>query len=160
METWNQATAGWRRMEELRTGRDWMRDKMEEPLEEKQQDSEETLLSFRAEFVKRVSEEVLKQLLDSLEAGGVLNNSETEAILEKNQTRADKARSTIDAVRKKGNDSCKMMIQHLQLKDATLSNHLGLSFAFSAQPGKATQFCDAAVTAKLTVFKGLYRNIS
>ncbi|KAM4538375.1 NACHT, LRR and PYD domains-containing protein 12-like isoform 2-T2 [Fundulus diaphanus] len=109
-------------------------DKMEEPLEEKQQDLEKTLLSVRAEFVKRVSEEVLKLLLDSLEAGDVFNNSETEAILQKNQTRADKARSTIDAVRKKGNDSCKMMIQHLQLKDATLSNQLGLSFALSAQP--------------------------
>ncbi|KAM4538452.1 NACHT, LRR and PYD domains-containing protein 3-like isoform 2-T5 [Fundulus diaphanus] len=107
---------------------------MKEPLEEKQQDLEKTLLSVRAEFVKRVSEEVLKLLLDSLEAGDVFNNSETEAILQKNQTRADKARSTIDAVRKKGNDSCKMMIQHLQLKDATLSNQLGLSFALSAQP--------------------------
>ncbi|XP_035989643.1 protein NLRC3-like [Fundulus heteroclitus] len=107
---------------------------MEEPLEEKQQDLEKTLLSVRPEFVKRVSEEVLKQLLDSLEAGGVLNHSETEAILQKNQTRADKARSTIDVVRKKGPDSCKMMIQHLQLKDATLSNQLGLSFALSAQP--------------------------
>ncbi|KAM4538425.1 NLR family CARD domain-containing protein 3-like isoform 2-T4 [Fundulus diaphanus] len=107
---------------------------MEESLTEKQQDLEKTLLSVRAEFVKRVSEEVVKQLLDSLEAGNVFNNSETEAILQKNQTRADKARSTIDAVRKKGNDSCKMMIQHLQLKDATLSNQLGLSFALSAQP--------------------------
>ncbi|KAM4538417.1 NACHT, LRR and PYD domains-containing protein 12-like isoform 2-T3 [Fundulus diaphanus] len=107
---------------------------MEAPLEEKQQDLEETLLSVRSEFVKRVSEEVLKLLLDSLEADGVLNHSETEAILQKNQTREDKARSTIDAVRKKGNDSCKMMIQHLQLKDATLSNQLGLTFAFSAQP--------------------------
>uniref|UniRef100_A0A3Q2R4S9 CARD domain-containing protein n=1 Tax=Fundulus heteroclitus TaxID=8078 RepID=A0A3Q2R4S9_FUNHE len=76
------------------------------------------------------------------------------------QNQADKARSTIDAVRKKGNDSCKMMIQHLQLKDATLSNQLGLSFALSAQSGEATQFCDAAVTAKSIVFKGLYRNIS
>ncbi|KAM4565397.1 NACHT, LRR and PYD domains-containing protein 3-like isoform 2-T2 [Fundulus diaphanus] len=107
---------------------------MEEPLGEKQQDLEKTLLSVRAEFVKRVTEEVLKQLLDSLEAGSVFNHLEKEEILEKNQTRADKARSTIDAVRNKGNDSCKMMIQHLQLKDATLSNQLGLSFAFSAQP--------------------------
>ncbi|XP_035984248.1 protein NLRC3-like [Fundulus heteroclitus] len=107
---------------------------MEEPLGEKQQDLEETLLSVRDEFVERVTEEVLKQLIYSLQAGGVFNNLEKEEILEKNQTRADKARSTIDAVRKKGNDSCKMMIQHLQLKDATLSNQLGLSFALSAQP--------------------------
>ncbi|KAM4538491.1 protein NLRC3-like [Fundulus diaphanus] len=107
---------------------------MEAPLEEKQQDLEKTLLSFRSEFVERVSEEVLKLLLDSLEADGVLNHSETEAILQKNQTREDKARSTIDAVRKKGKKSCKKMIQHLQLKDATLSNQLGLAFAFSAQP--------------------------
>ncbi|KAM4538434.1 NACHT, LRR and PYD domains-containing protein 3-like isoform 1-T1 [Fundulus diaphanus] len=107
---------------------------MEAPLEEKQQDLEKTLLSVRSEFVKRVSEEVLKLLLDSLEADGVLNHSETEAILQKNQTREDKARSTIDAVRNKGKKSCKKMIQHLQLKDATLSNQLGLAFAFSAQP--------------------------
>ncbi|XP_035984186.1 protein NLRC3 isoform X4 [Fundulus heteroclitus] len=108
-------------------------DKMEAPPEEKQQDLEETLLSVRNEFVERVTEAVLKQLIYSLEADGVLNNLEKEEILEKHQTRADKARSTIDAVRKKGNDSCKMMIQHLQLKDATLSNQLGLSFALSAQ---------------------------
>ncbi|XP_035984182.1 NACHT, LRR and PYD domains-containing protein 3 isoform X2 [Fundulus heteroclitus] len=106
---------------------------MEAPPEEKQQDLEETLLSVRNEFVERVTEAVLKQLIYSLEADGVLNNLEKEEILEKHQTRADKARSTIDAVRKKGNDSCKMMIQHLQLKDATLSNQLGLSFALSAQ---------------------------
>ncbi|KAM4538469.1 NACHT, LRR and PYD domains-containing protein 12-like isoform 2-T4 [Fundulus diaphanus] len=106
---------------------------MEAPLEEKQQDLEETLLSVRNEFVERVTEAVLKQLIYSLEADGVLNNLEKEEILEKHQTRADKARSTIDAVRKKGNDSCKMMIQHLQLKDATLSNQLGLPFVFSAQ---------------------------
>uniref|UniRef100_A0A3Q2P977 CARD domain-containing protein n=1 Tax=Fundulus heteroclitus TaxID=8078 RepID=A0A3Q2P977_FUNHE len=80
-----------------------------------------------------------------------------------NQTRADKARSTIDGVRRKGKDSCKMMIHHLQLKDPKLSNQLGLSFAlstqpgFAAQPGEATQFCNAA---KLTVLKGLYKNIS
>uniref|UniRef100_A0A3Q2UK34 CARD domain-containing protein n=1 Tax=Fundulus heteroclitus TaxID=8078 RepID=A0A3Q2UK34_FUNHE len=81
-------------------------------------------------------------------------------ILEKNQTRADKARSTIDAVRNKGNNSCKMMIQHLQLKDPKLSKELGLPFSLSAQPGEATQFCNAAVTAKLIVLKGLYKNIS
>ncbi|KAM4565399.1 NACHT, LRR and PYD domains-containing protein 12-like [Fundulus diaphanus] len=108
---------------------------MAAPLGEKQQDLEKTLLSVRAEFVKRVTEEVLKQLLDSLEAGSVFNNLEKEEILEKNQTRADKARSTIDAVRNKGNNSCKMMIQHLQLKDPKLSKELGLPFSLSAQPG-------------------------
>ncbi|XP_035987061.1 protein NLRC3-like isoform X3 [Fundulus heteroclitus] len=108
---------------------------MEEPLGEKQQNLEKTLLNVREEFVRRVTEPVLKQLLDSLEADGVLNNLEKEEILEKNQTRADKARSTIDAVRNKGNNSCKMMIQHLQLKDPKLSKELGLPFSLSAQPG-------------------------
>ncbi|XP_035981555.1 NACHT, LRR and PYD domains-containing protein 3 [Fundulus heteroclitus] len=95
------------------------------------QDQEKILGSVRAEFVERVTETVLKQLLDSLEAGGVFNHLEKEEILEKNQTRADKARSTIDAVRKKGKESCKMMIQLLQLKDHKLSKQLGLSFALS-----------------------------
>ncbi|XP_035981501.1 LOW QUALITY PROTEIN: NLR family CARD domain-containing protein 3-like [Fundulus heteroclitus] len=106
---------------------------MEEPLKEEQQDLEKTVLSVREEFVERVTETVLKQILDSLEAGGVFNHLEKEEILEKNQTRADKARSTIDAVRKKGKESCKMMIEHLQLKDPKLSNQLGLPFALSAQ---------------------------
>ncbi|XP_054878808.1 NLR family CARD domain-containing protein 3-like [Poeciliopsis prolifica] len=46
-----------------------------------------------------------------------------------NQTRADKARDTIDAVRKKGQRACRLMIKHLHHLDPTLSNQLGLSSA-------------------------------
>ncbi|XP_014877955.1 uncharacterized protein LOC106939894 [Poecilia latipinna] len=90
-------------------------------------DPEEKLFKVRPEFVDRVSEEILIQLLDGLEADGVFNCSEKEGMLQKNQTRANKARETINAVMKKGQISCRLMIKHLHLIDPTLSNQLGLS---------------------------------
>uniref|UniRef100_A0A3P9NI23 CARD domain-containing protein n=1 Tax=Poecilia reticulata TaxID=8081 RepID=A0A3P9NI23_POERE len=79
------------------------------------------------EFVERVSEEILKRLLDDLLSDGVITLSETEGILQKNQTREDKVRTTIDAVMKKGKEACRLMIKRLHHRDPTLSNQLGLS---------------------------------
>ncbi|XP_054913376.1 NACHT, LRR and PYD domains-containing protein 3-like [Poeciliopsis prolifica] len=90
-------------------------------------DFEEKLFKVRSEFVERVSEEILKRLLDDLLLDGVFTLSELEGILQKNQTRADKARDTIDAVRKKGQRGCRLMIKRLHHMDSTLSNQLGLS---------------------------------
>uniref|UniRef100_A0A3P9P935 CARD domain-containing protein n=1 Tax=Poecilia reticulata TaxID=8081 RepID=A0A3P9P935_POERE len=96
--------------------------------------------SVRSEFVERVSEEILKQLLDGLLSDGVFNPSEKEEILQKIQTRADEARATIDAVMKKGKRASDIMIQRLQLIDPTLSNQLGLAphhrgVNYRGQPG-------------------------
>ncbi|XP_023185449.1 NLR family CARD domain-containing protein 3-like isoform X2 [Xiphophorus maculatus] len=88
---------------------------------------EEKLSKVRPEFVEKVSEEILKRLLDDLLSDGVFHHSEIEGILQKNPTRADKARDTIDAVMKKGQRACRLMIKRLHHRDPTLSNQLGLS---------------------------------
>uniref|UniRef100_A0A3P9PBR4 CARD domain-containing protein n=1 Tax=Poecilia reticulata TaxID=8081 RepID=A0A3P9PBR4_POERE len=75
----------------------------------------------------RVSEEILNQLLDGLLSDCVFILSEKENILQKNQTRADKARDTIDSVIKKGKRASRLTILRLHHKDPTLSNQLGLS---------------------------------
>ncbi|XP_043966431.1 caspase-1-like [Gambusia affinis] len=90
-------------------------------------DFEKKLFRVLPEFVKRVSEVILKQLLDGLLLDGVFALSEIEDILQKNQTRAEKARDTILAVMKKGNEACRLMIKRLQQRDSTLFNQLGLS---------------------------------
>ncbi|XP_007544711.1 protein NLRC3-like, partial [Poecilia formosa] len=90
-------------------------------------DFEEKLFKVRSEFVERVSEEILKRLLDDLLSDRVFTQSEMEGILQKNQAREDKARNTIDAVRKKGQEACRLMIRRLHHRDPTLSNQLSLS---------------------------------
>ncbi|XP_014835469.1 PREDICTED: protein NLRC3-like, partial [Poecilia mexicana] len=89
--------------------------------------AEEKLFKVRSEFVERVSEEILKRLLDDLLSDQVFTQSEMEGILQKNQTREDKARNTIDAVMKKGQRACRLMIRRLHHRDPTLFNQLGLS---------------------------------
>lgn len=86
--------------------------------------------------MERVSEEILKQLLDALESDNVFNKLEREEILQKNTTRADKARCFIDCVRNKGDEACRKMMKHLQTKDSTLSSQLGLPSGLSAEEGK------------------------
>ncbi|XP_030611169.1 protein NLRC3-like [Archocentrus centrarchus] len=95
--------------------------------------AENKVADVRTEFVKRVTEESLKQLLEALERDEVLNDLEKEAILEENQTRADKARCFIDTVKKKGDRACRMMIRHLQRTNPALSIQLRLSSGSSAQ---------------------------
>ncbi|XP_054879223.1 NLR family CARD domain-containing protein 3-like isoform X2 [Poeciliopsis prolifica] len=90
-------------------------------------DFEKKLFKVRPEFVKRVSEEILIQLLDDLLSDGVFKHSEIESILQNNQTQTNKARNTIDAVMKKGQRACRLMIKRLHHMDPTLSSQLGLS---------------------------------
>uniref|UniRef100_A0A3B3U4V4 CARD domain-containing protein n=1 Tax=Poecilia latipinna TaxID=48699 RepID=A0A3B3U4V4_9TELE len=91
-------------------------------------------------FVKRVSEENLIQLLDGLETDGVFNLLEKRAKLEENQSTANKARDTIDAVRMKGQTASEMMIKRLHHIDPTLSNQLGLSSDSSAKGETRSSF--------------------
>ncbi|KAM4569225.1 uncharacterized protein PAE49_008800 isoform 2-T2 [Odontesthes bonariensis] len=95
--------------------------------------AESELNRIRMEFVKRVPEEILKQLLDALLADRVFNDLEKEAIIEENQNRADKARRLIDDVRRKGEEASRKMMEHLQKLDPTLSSQLGLLSGPSAQ---------------------------
>ncbi|XP_026041433.1 NACHT, LRR and PYD domains-containing protein 12-like [Astatotilapia calliptera] len=85
---------------------------------------EEELAMLRTGFVRRVSIEIFTQLLEALVSDGVLDDLEKESILEKNQTRADKARCLIDTVKKKGNKACRITINHLRIIDPVLSSQL------------------------------------
>ncbi|XP_041835356.1 caspase-1-like, partial [Melanotaenia boesemani] len=93
------------------------------------------IFKIRRKFVKKVSLEILEELLDHLEEDLVLNDSETKDILERNPTTEEKARALIDAVKPKGNEACQKMIEHLQTCDIYLSCELGLSSDPSAQKG-------------------------
>ncbi len=91
---------------------------------------------MRKQFVDKVSTGVIKQLLDDLLEDGVLNDGEAESLLEENNSRADKARSLTDVVKKKGNVASRKMIDHLQRRDPTLYSELGLSCSQPAPPGE------------------------
>ncbi|KAM4543045.1 NLR family CARD domain-containing protein 3-like [Odontesthes bonariensis] len=116
------------------------RAKMETPVEHPEDppppaapaSAESELNRIRAEFVERVTEEILKQLLDALLADGVFNRLEKEAISEEKH-KADRARSLIDDVGKKGEEASRKMMEHLQKLDPTLSSQLGLLSGPSAQ---------------------------
>lgn len=84
----------------------------------------------------KVSKEVINQLLDVLLHDGVLNDGEKDAVVEENDSRADKARCLIDKVKRKGHEASSKMIAHLESVDKTLYCELGLSNVQPAQPGE------------------------
>ncbi|XP_076737588.1 protein NLRC3 [Maylandia zebra] len=135
---------------------------MEEPKEQPAKaapSAEEELARVRSAFVWRVTTEILTQLLEALVCDTVLNELEKESILEKNRARADKARSFIDTVRKKGDKACKITIKHLQIKDPSLSSQLRLYSDPSAQQD-ALQKCQPKLKSVLKkkfqcVFEGI-----
>ncbi|XP_063324299.1 protein NLRC3-like [Pelmatolapia mariae] len=135
---------------------------MEEPKEQPVQaapSAEEELARVRSAFVWRVTTEILTQLLEALVCDTVLNELEKESILEKNPARADKARSFIDTVRKKGDTACRIMIRHLQIKDPSLFSQLRLDSDPSAQQD-ALQKCQPKLKSVLKkkfqcVFEGI-----
>ncbi|KAM4560145.1 NLR family CARD domain-containing protein 3-like isoform 4-T5 [Odontesthes bonariensis] len=141
------------------------RAKMETPVEDPPTQAapppsaESELNRIRAEFVKRVPAEILKQLLDALLADGVFSDLEKEAIIEENQNRADKARRLIDDVRRKGEEAGRKMMEHLQKFDRTLSSELGLLSGPSAQK-ELLHRCQPKLKCNLTkkfqcVFEGI-----
>uniref|UniRef100_A0A8C6STB7 CARD domain-containing protein n=1 Tax=Neogobius melanostomus TaxID=47308 RepID=A0A8C6STB7_9GOBI len=79
---------------------------------------------LRVEFVEGISPEVLNQLLDDLQAEGVLNQGEKDHILEEHRSRADRARDLFDTLMRKGNTSIDIMMERLQTQDPALYNHL------------------------------------
>uniref|UniRef100_A0A4W6FMX7 CARD domain-containing protein n=1 Tax=Lates calcarifer TaxID=8187 RepID=A0A4W6FMX7_LATCA len=64
---------------------------------------QDRLLLVRTQFISRVSESVLDQLLDNLLERGVVNDEEMQSVRAK--IRADKARDLIDTVRRKGTEA-------------------------------------------------------
>ena len=76
--------------------------------------------------MSKVSTAVIKQLLDDLLDDDVLNDGQKDSILEENNTTADKARSLVDIIKKKGDVASRKMIAHLYERDPTLHSELGL----------------------------------
>uniref|UniRef100_UPI003AAAF09E NACHT, LRR and PYD domains-containing protein 3-like isoform X1 n=1 Tax=Centroberyx gerrardi TaxID=166262 RepID=UPI003AAAF09E len=87
--------------------------------------AEERLDSARPEFIKRVSEPVLDNLLDELLRRMVINDEEMESA--RTKARPDKAREVIDMVRRKGTEASSNMIAVFRERDPYLSKELNLS---------------------------------
>ncbi|XP_005742141.1 caspase-1-like [Pundamilia nyererei] len=89
--------------------------------------ADKELARVRGRFVEKVSKALLKQLLDDLLEEGLLNDGETDSVLEDNNNKADMARALIDMVKRKGDKASRKMIEHLEKRDPTLYSELGLS---------------------------------
>ncbi|KAM4742069.1 caspase a-like [Anableps anableps] len=98
---------------------------MKQPSVESRADKE--LARVRGRFVEKVSKALIKQLLDDLLEDRLLNDGETDSVLEDNTGKADMARCLIDMVRKKGDKASRKMIEHLENRDPTLYSELGIT---------------------------------
>uniref|UniRef100_A0A8D0D520 CARD domain-containing protein n=1 Tax=Sander lucioperca TaxID=283035 RepID=A0A8D0D520_SANLU len=78
---------------------------------------------FRTQFVERVSDPVLNQLLDKLLERGVITDGEMQSV---RTGRADKARDVMDTVRRKGSAASSVLISALCEVDPVLSRELRL----------------------------------
>ena len=87
--------------------------------------ADEKLFSVREEFVQRVSDPVLNQLLDKLYPS-VISNEEMQSIRKKS-VRQDKARELIDAVERRGHEASLILITAICELDQYLSSQLKLS---------------------------------
>ncbi|XP_022622196.1 uncharacterized protein LOC111237392 isoform X2 [Seriola dumerili] len=86
--------------------------------------AEARLLLARTEFINRVSNSLLDQLLNKLLDGGVVTDLEAESM--RKHERAETARNVIDVVRKKGSEASLVLITALCELDPFLSRVLGL----------------------------------
>ncbi|XP_039669376.1 E3 ubiquitin-protein ligase TRIM7-like [Perca fluviatilis] len=87
--------------------------------------AEDRLWRVRPEFVKRVSDPVLNQLLDKLLERGVITDDEMQSARTQ-RGRADKARDVMDTVRRKGRAASSVLIAALCEVDPVLSRVLRL----------------------------------
>ncbi|CAG5965460.1 unnamed protein product [Menidia menidia] len=74
--------------------------------------ADEKHVRILSDFVRKVTEEKLRQLLEALVSEGVLDDSDRKCVLEQNHTRANQASSVADMVRDRG--ACETMVSHLQ----------------------------------------------
>ncbi|XP_028450400.1 caspase-1, partial [Perca flavescens] len=86
--------------------------------------AEEKLLKVRTEFVKRVSDANLNQLLDKLLEHGFINDEEMQSV--RTKVKAEKARNLIDLVREKGPEASSLLIDTLCELDQCVSKVLKL----------------------------------
>lgn len=87
--------------------------------------AEQNLMSLRSEFINRVSEPVLRKLLDKLLECRVITEGEMEEIAAEG-SRTDKARRVIDSVRRKGSVASSALVSALRQVDPCLSTQLNL----------------------------------
>ncbi|KAK9535983.1 hypothetical protein VZT92_005808 [Zoarces viviparus] len=87
--------------------------------------AEQKLLSVRTQFINRVSDSDLNQLLDKLLEHRVITDTEMESTRTKHG--ADKARDVIDTVRRKGSEACSVLIAALREVDEWLYTALNFS---------------------------------
>ncbi|CAL8375171.1 unnamed protein product [Gadus morhua 'NCC'] len=84
------------------------------------------LKRIRSEFAERVSNPVIKRLLDDLYERKVFSTEEKDTVMENHKTRADQARCLIDMVIQKGERASKIMIDRMKKRDKHLSSTLVL----------------------------------
>ncbi|XP_032446457.1 caspase-1-like isoform X1 [Xiphophorus hellerii] len=101
--------------------------------------ADKELARVRGRFVEKVSKALIKQLLDDLLEDRLLNDGETDSVLEDNTGKADMARCLIDMVRRKGDRASRKMIQHLENRDPTLHSELGLTCKPTPVPAPQNQ---------------------
>ncbi|KAK9528068.1 hypothetical protein VZT92_014566 [Zoarces viviparus] len=87
--------------------------------------ADQKLFSVRTQFVNRVSDSVLNQLLDKLLEHRVITDAEMQSTRTKHG--ADKARDMIDTVRRKGSEACSVLIAALREVDEWLYTALNFS---------------------------------
>ncbi|XP_035862437.1 NACHT, LRR and PYD domains-containing protein 12-like isoform X5 [Sander lucioperca] len=80
--------------------------------------ADEKLFSIRIQFLNRVTEPVLNQLLDKLLERHVINDAEMQSV--RTKAREDKARDVIDTVRRKGAKASSVLIAALCQVDPCL----------------------------------------
>ncbi|XP_031179247.1 caspase-1-like, partial [Sander lucioperca] len=85
---------------------------------------EDKLLLVRSQFIIRVSDPVLNQLLDNLLEHRVITDEEMQSV--RTRGRADKARDLMDSVRRKGRAASSVLISALCELDPVLSRELRL----------------------------------
>ena len=79
-----------------------------------------------SEFIQKVSDPVIKGLLDDLTDHEVFSTEEKDTVMENHKTRANQARCLIDMVIQKGERASKIMIDRMKKRDKHLSSTLGL----------------------------------
>ncbi|XP_033978466.1 baculoviral IAP repeat-containing protein 2-like [Trematomus bernacchii] len=87
--------------------------------------ADQMLRSVRTEFINRVSQAVLEQLLDKLLEREVITYSEMTSARGKPQF--DKAREVVDTVHQKGAAACRVLINALREIDPYIYKELNLS---------------------------------
>ncbi|PWA33794.1 hypothetical protein CCH79_00017238 [Gambusia affinis] len=83
--------------------------------------------SMLLDFIKKVPNKTLEQLLKDLVEDKVLTASERQSVVEKNHTRVNKASSLVEILKEKGPEACQKLISHVETTDPPLYAKLGSS---------------------------------